>query len=286
MVLVEGLEAGGPALLEGDPRRFAVAAVLAPGEVVVHLVVVPDSGVGRERMECLEIRIGSIEAVLPTVLTDSEGLGLPWDGAGCLPITQVSVVSVLIDVVTKYNPVIDTLVGKVPVELIEAGLPVGARCLAEDEGVDRLARIRSGARARGLGDELAGLEPVVVLGIRRQALDVEVHAVAVLRGRLDRALLDVLGELRIGRDLVGDLLRALLAHAAVELEGLGCQAGPQDDARRGGITRGHPHTEGIGRLSRLLLAGVVSSRDAGRDHGRPRGRSAQDKEGPAVEAAR
>ena len=143
MVLVEGLEARGATLLELDAVGLAVAAALASREVVVDFVVIPNDRVGSSAVQLLQARIAPVEAVLTAVLGKRDGFELPADRTEDLAIrSDVSVlrlrvvVAVLVDVVAQSEPVVRLLGGKIVVQLVVAGLPVGARRLAEDERLD------------------------------------------------------------------------------------------------------------------------------------------------------
>ena len=86
------------------------------------------------------------------------------------------------------------------------------------------------------------LEAVVVPGVGRESLDVNVDAVTVGLRRIVCAGLPALGEALVRGDLPLHRGRRL-AHAPVEFEGLGSQAGPQDDRVGQGVARGDSERE-------------------------------------------
>ena len=211
-------------LLLGHHRILAEQA----GVVVVHLVIVPDDEPWAQAMSRAKQRIHLVLAVAQTIAGEIERFG----GRMLARRDRRSVR--LVDVVAEVRDEIEILARKMRVRCVESLLVVLTGHEREVKR-SRRVRVRRGAESPDLARRVAGGEAVVVPAIRRESVEVDVHAVAELR-RGDRGAL--FGELREfvvrGELPVDDLTRS--GHPAVRLERTRRKTRPQDAAGRCWIT--------------------------------------------------
>jgi hypothetical protein len=299
-VLPPHLVGGGAA--RGPVARVdaAVLGVLA-SVVVVDLVVVPDGHERRAGVQGPQVRVGLVEAVAVPVPGQVPGLvQLVGARAAVAP-------AALVDVVAQADDQIELLGGHVPLDHVPAARVALAGREADADGVHLRVVARQRAGAADLAGEVPDPEAVPVGRGRVEAVDVDVHAVAVLPRRGGQAGLEQLAEA---------LVRGQLPDHVHVIGGRGGDVGrldheprPQDDAvvqrvarrdaqaeRRRGERRG-PGPRGVPGRGRLPgPAGAVGIRVEGGGvpgvgfrrrlaaRERSRGRAGrQRQEGPAVE---
>ena len=236
--LVRGSASGAELRRRGPPLRRQ------PRVVVRHLVVVPhhderEGGVGR-----LQVGVELVERVSQPVRVKVDRLGVERRGhvnafGSVRPADEV-----LVRVVAEVEDEVEVVLDHVAVRRVVAAREVLAGGDGERELTRPLVAPRRGAEVTDRALLGASVELVEVVGTGAQTLHLDVHGVGQLRCRRRRALRHhpshgvVAGDPPAHRDL----RRA----EGGRVGRLGCQAGPQHDARRGGITGRDPQREWVG----------------------------------------
>ncbi len=257
--LVVRLIGGGAAQQEDLRRRVALVAIA--GIVVVDLVIVPGHDERRRQMRRHQIRIRFVLRVavaivdqrvdfLSQVLADVSGIAM-------------GVAAAFVDVIAGVEHEVELFLGQPAVAGEVAGFEMPAPAHAKAQAIHCRAGRWRGDGATNLTGLAATTEAIEVFPSRREALGLDVHAVAKLRPRDCGARADDVPERAVG----GDLPRHFdVGHRhAAAIEGLGSQPGPQHDALRPGIAR--RHAEG----KRILLEHRLRPRQARGHRQRRRG---------------
>lgn len=231
-VLVERLVGGGAAGEEEVDRRVVLGD--AGGVVVFDLVVVPGRDPGEGGVGGLEIGIGFVEGVAEPVV--GKGLCLAAEVGAAADGVFGADAFVLVDVVAEEEDEVEVVLDQVAVGRVVAGLIVLAGGEGKAEAVERGIGRWGGFGAADGADLGAGDEAVVVLATGFEPLDVDVDAVAEFRCGNGGAVLDDGAEGLVAGDFPLDFDGSgIVAAETVFGEGIGGEAGPENDAGRKGI---------------------------------------------------
>ena len=216
------------------------------GVVVLDLVVVPRGDPRHGRVCGLQVRIGLVLAIPRAVVRKRVGL-MDVVLAHVLPAPRR-----FVDVVAEEHHEVEVVLEHVAVGAEVALLIVLAGCEGEPQLVGLCRRARRRARASDRAGGVPGSEAVPVPACRLQSADLDVHGMRPVRAGVGRPRGHDLAHALVAGHLPADR-HYLGRHAAAGGVGHGRQPGPQHDAVRERVPRGHPEAEGVGRKARVRL---------------------------------
>ena len=251
-VLVISLR-GGLAAQREERRRHIVLRPLR-GPVVVHLVIVPHREPGSRGVRGHQIGVhlvlriaapigGQVDHLVTEVL--AHGRHRQARGIG-----RKALAPALVDVVAVAEHEIELLLGHAAIGGVIAGLVMLAAAHREAQLVEPRAGRRRGLCAPCQAALAAGVEAVPIGPCWGEAGHLDMHRMAKLRPGERGALLHDGGELGVRRHFPRHLHRGR-RHAVADLERLGRQPRPDDEAVGRRIARGDAERERAGGEERL-----------------------------------
>ena len=254
-VLVESL-VGGRAP-RGELRVRLAALRGQSGVVVLNLVVVPRDHPWEALVGALEVGVGLVQRVLQPVALERHALGAELLRDRHVAEPAVCVDAVFVDVVTEVHDELEILLGKPPVRRVVALVPALAGGEREGERVDRGPARRGGHGSPDRTELVAVAELEEVLAARLEAVHLDVDRVRELGHRERDAGAHHAPHPRILGHAPHDR-RPAMRHAAVRLERLRCEPGPQDDPGGRRVPRRNAEGERIAAQARRRVGEIAA----------------------------